>query len=212
MLCVFNGVISDPKIKTNIIPNIEHSKLAKVNAIILHRTSASTVESTLNAWKTKNTGAHFLIAKDGTIYQTAAINKRCWHVGLLRSRCRIEDSCSEKDTEIIKKALHSSGSWKSKFKKVYQHEKTKDYPDRYPLNSDSIGVEIIGAYLGKSGDKGLFEQIQKAQSKSFLWLMTELLEHFSLSFKDDVYAHDSIARKKVNEGVKASQLLQEYCQ
>lgn len=31
MLCVFNGVISYLKIKTNIIPNIEHSKLARIS-------------------------------------------------------------------------------------------------------------------------------------------------------------------------------------
>ena len=41
----------------------------------------------------KKTGAHFLIANDGTIYQTASLEKLCWHVGILYSRCADEKSC-----------------------------------------------------------------------------------------------------------------------
>src|ERR1035437_8490823 len=36
-------------------------------------------------------GTHFLIDKDGTIYQTASVFQQTWHVGKLRSRCRSEE-------------------------------------------------------------------------------------------------------------------------
>ena len=209
MLCIFEGVINNPKVKTNLIPNIEHGALTKVNALVLHRTSAGTADSTLHAWKSKKSGAHFLIDKTGAIHQTASLKKQCWHIGLLRSRCRLESSCSTEDAEFIKKTLHGSGSWGSKFKKVYRNEKKKNYPDRYPLNSDSIGIELVGAYLGGSSDKGPFEALKEPQGKSLLWLITELLSHYKLSFEKDIYAHGSIARKKANEGVGAFEWLKE---
>jgi len=54
-----------------------------INNIILHRTDASTLQSTLWWWKDpKNKGAygtHFIIDKDGTIGQTANLNNRTQH-------------------------------------------------------------------------------------------------------------------------------------
>ena len=212
MLCIFDGVINNPKVTNKIIPNIEHGVLPKVKALVLHRTSAGTAESTLHAWQSKKSGAHFLIDKTGKIYQTTSLKKQCWHVGLLQSRCRLEGSCSTEDAKFIKKTLHGSGSWGSKFKKVYLNEKKKNYPDRYPLNSDSLGIELVGSYLGGSGDKGPFEKLKEPQGKSFLGLVTERLSQYDLSFKEDVYAHGSIARKKVKEGVDAFEWLKDNYQ
>ena len=145
----------------------------------------------------------FLIAEDGKIYQTAKLDQVCWHMGFVMSKCRLENTCTQKDSAVIKSILHSKSSWTDKFRKVYKHEKQKNYPDRYPMNSDSLGIELVGAYLGSGSDTGPFEKLTKSQANSFLWLVTELLQHYNLSFSDDVYAHGSVARKKVNEGVGA---------
>ncbi|WP_010325299.1 N-acetylmuramoyl-L-alanine amidase [Marinobacterium stanieri] len=209
---VLNGEVKNhpDKVELKIISNIEHGALSKVNSIVVHRTAASTAQSTLNAWKTKKSGAHFLIDKNGKIYQTARLDKKCWHMGYVVSRCRLEASCTEEDTKIIKGILHGSGRWSEKFKKVLQHERKKDYPDRYPMNSDSIGIEIVGLYLGSStSDKGLFEELTTDQASSFLWLVTKLLEYYKLSLSDDVYAHGAVARKKINEGSTALDWLKE---
>ena len=204
MLAIFSGVIKNQpvKIETKIIPNLEHGILGKINSIVIHRTAAPTAESTLNAWKTKKSGAHFLINKNGKIYQTARLDKICWHMGLVVSKCRLEKTCTKKDGAVIKSILHGSGGWSDKFKKIVKHERKKKYPDRYPMNSDSIGIELVGVYLG-SGDKGPFEKMTQSQASSFLWLVTELLQKYNLSFGDDIYAHGEVARKKVNEGVDA---------
>lgn len=203
-----NGYISHPKIKSHTIENLEHGTIGKVNSIVIHRTAAGTAESTLNTWLTKKSGAHFLIAKDGTIYQTAGLNKACWHMGLVMSRCRFEDKCSDKDVKIIKDILFGAGSWSKKYGKVFNLEKKKNYPDRYPMNSDSIGIELVGLYFG-SGDKGTFEKLTKAQASSFLWLMTELLQKYNLKLDEDVFSHGAVARKKIYEGVGAFETLKE---
>jgi N-acetyl-anhydromuramyl-L-alanine amidase AmpD len=203
MLAIFNGIVKNylTKIETKIIPNIEHGKLSTIKAIVIHRTAASTAKSTLNTWKTKKSGAHFLIDKSGKIYQTAGLDKKCWHMGLVVAKCRLESSCTKKDGEVISKLLHGTDGWSEKFKKILQHERKKSYPDRYPMNSDSIGIELVGLYLGsKTSDKGPFEQLTDAQADSFLWLITKLLEKYQLSFADDIYAHGEVARKKINEG------------
>lgn len=203
MLATFKGIVKNypTKIETKIIPNLEHGYLSKVNAIVIHRTAASTAKSTLNAWKTKKSGAHFLIDKNGKIYQTAGLDKKCWHMGLVVAKCRLESSCTKKDGEVISNILHGKGGWSEKFKNILLHERKKSYPDRYPMNSDSIGIELVGLYLGnKTSDKGPFEQLPEAQAASFLWLITKLLEKYQLSFSDDIYAHGEVARKKINEG------------
>jgi len=56
--------------------NIEHGQMDAVNGIVVHQTDSTTANSTFNSYQTKGaTGAHFLIDKDGTIYQTASLLK-----------------------------------------------------------------------------------------------------------------------------------------
>lgn len=68
------------------------------------------------------------------------------------------------------------------------------------MNNDSIGIEVVGLYPGGKSDKGLFEKITKQQAVSLLWIVTELLHKYNLSFGDDVYAHGEVAHKRVYEG------------
>lgn len=65
-----------------------------VHGVIVHQTDASTAASSLAAYKIRAIGVHFLIDKDGTIYQTAAVTKRVSHVGKLRARCLAEHRCA----------------------------------------------------------------------------------------------------------------------
>lgn len=127
MLSIVNGVIKNHtiKIETKIIQNIEHGPIGKIRSLVIHRTTANTAQSTLTTWKTKNTGAHFLIDKNGKVYQTARLNKKCWHTGLVLSRCKLEKSCTIKDGKIIHNILHSKKSWSHKFETVLKHERKK---------------------------------------------------------------------------------------
>src|SRR5690606_8060251 len=46
-----------------------------VNGIVVHQTGGSTAQSTFNSYRNSTTGAHFLVEKDGKIYQTASLHK-----------------------------------------------------------------------------------------------------------------------------------------
>ena len=129
--------------RETISPKIERGEMPEVNGLIVHQTQSPSVNSTLNSYaKDKANGAHFLIDKDGTIYQTASLNQTTNHVGPLRSRCAQEKSCSPEETKLNQK--HDP-------KGEAQREREKQAGDRFPSNSDSIGIELVGmSYKAKS--------------------------------------------------------------
>ncbi|KGD70386.1 hypothetical protein HA49_20910 [Tatumella morbirosei] len=82
-----NGLVDAERIIKR-FSTIERGKLDKVNGIVVHQTGDSTAEISFNSYKhTGANGAHFLIDKDGNIYQTASVFKVTNHVGNIRSRC-----------------------------------------------------------------------------------------------------------------------------
>ena len=129
--------------RETISPKIEREEMPEVNGLVIHQTDSPTVSSTLNNYAKANAyGAHFLIDKDGTIYQTASLNKTCDHVGKLKSRCAQEKSCSPEKTNSNEKLTP---------KKENEQESKKPAGERFPSNSDSIGIELVGmAYKAKS--------------------------------------------------------------
>ena len=83
-----DGMLVDGKVILRRFPTIEHGKLAGVQAIVVHQTDAPTAQHTFNSYTAGGNGAHFLIDKNGLIYQTASMNMRCYHVGrLIKSKC-----------------------------------------------------------------------------------------------------------------------------
>ena len=129
--------------RETISPKIERMEMPKVNGLIIHQTQSPSVNSTLNSYaQDKANGAHFLIDKDGTIYQTASLNQTTNHVGPLRSRCAQEKSCSPEETKLNQKHDPRGEA---------QREREKQAGDRFPSNSDSIGIELAGmAYKAKN--------------------------------------------------------------
>ncbi|MDO6545984.1 peptidoglycan recognition protein family protein [Pseudoalteromonas carrageenovora] len=78
MTTVTNGIIVDKRITAKRYNSIEHGNINNVTSIVLHRTAGSSATSSLNGYAAgQKTGAHFLIANDGTIYQTASLEKLC---------------------------------------------------------------------------------------------------------------------------------------
>src|SRR5260221_2436758 len=57
-------------IKPAIAPTIERGEMKEIHGIIVHQTGGSTAQSSIDSYKNPSAnGAHFLIEKDGTIYQ-----------------------------------------------------------------------------------------------------------------------------------------------
>ncbi|ECF1703822.1 hypothetical protein E1B77_23365 [Salmonella enterica subsp. enterica] len=67
----------------------------KINAIILHRTESSS--EPFDSFKRKKEGTHFVVAKNGTLYQSASLFEWTPHIGKIRSRCQEEKTWSDEE-------------------------------------------------------------------------------------------------------------------
>ncbi|WP_300906554.1 peptidoglycan recognition family protein [Helicobacter typhlonius] len=84
-------------VKINLANFIEHGEIGKIRAIILHRTMSKSAQSSIDWWqnhKAKGAGTHFMIDKDGTIYQCASLYKTTWHVGARKKGITITNNTS----------------------------------------------------------------------------------------------------------------------
>ena len=76
-----DGMVVSDKIKSNRIEKSENGALKTVKGIVLHRTTASTAQSSISEFKNTGKGVHFIIDKDGTIMQLASLNFWTSHIG-----------------------------------------------------------------------------------------------------------------------------------
>ena len=206
MTKIEDGKIADGRVQRKIYAGIEHDDLSQISAIVLHRTDSLAAEGTLNAYAHgKTSGAHFLIDKSGLIYQTASMRKTCWHIGELLPRCEVEKSCDPSELKTITALIHERGlAFGLRAVNLSRHEAAKSYPLRYPSNSDSVGIEVVGKFWASAKT---FEKPTLEQLRSLKWLVETIVEEYSLSLHDDVYAHGAIARKQVCEGAQLLQFL-----
>jgi len=192
-----DGMLNDVRVIQRRFPSIEHGRLAQVRAIVVHQTDSTTAESTLHGYVNQMTGAHFLVGKDGQIYQTASTSKQCYHIGrLIKSKC-LTLSITGCKSPAMAKALALTGV--SQFRAIDSVERQKNYPDRYPVNSDSVGIEMVGRHI----DDNHYEPLTGAQDESLHWLLRELFTHFALR-ASDVYRHPEVSYKNPGEARSAA--------
>ncbi|BHI65245.1 hypothetical protein JNE112863_27180 [Escherichia coli] len=99
------GYIRNAGIIKHTVPELEEGRMPKINAIILHRTDSSTINGTLASFS-KGIGTHFIVEKDGNIYQAASLFVYTSHVEKIKSRCKEEKTWS---SEEKRKQRHSDG-------------------------------------------------------------------------------------------------------
>jgi N-acetyl-anhydromuramyl-L-alanine amidase AmpD len=90
------GYIENAGVKRNDISELNQGKIEKINAIVLHRTNSSTKESALSSFKS-GIGTHFLIDKNGDIYQTAGLSTYVYQIGFIQARCENDKACTSMD-------------------------------------------------------------------------------------------------------------------
>ena len=147
-----DGKLVASQVIDKIFAQIEKGPMPKVSAIIVHQTGSATAQSSFNSYKNGQNGTHFLIDLDGTIYQTARVTQACWHVGRIQSRCYKLSNCSVDELKEIKLLLfNKADSYSARIKNLSDHEAEKAYPDRYPNNSDSIGIELVAEFSEPDG-------------------------------------------------------------
>lgn len=192
-----NGMLVDSRIIARRFSNIEQGALTSVSAIVVHQTDTSTGQQVFNNYPTATEGAHFLIDENGQIFQTASIRSRCYHVGRrIKSKCLTIDK-STCDSAAMAKI--TAMSWGAQIQALNNHERAKNYPDRYPVNGDSVGIEIVGRHI----DDDHYQAVAPQQNLSLQWLITELYGHFNLTGKD-VYRHPEVSYKNPGEASSAT--------
>jgi N-acetyl-anhydromuramyl-L-alanine amidase AmpD len=194
------GRIIDPKVTLSIKPNIEHGSMSQISGVIIHQTGGPTAQSALDAYSTGGNGAHFLIDKDGTIYQTASVNKVTWHVGKLKIRCLSESSCSADEAKKLEKM-----KWTELLKYGKDEERKKKFPERYPSNEDSIGIELVGEATSSKDPNikvDIYETVTEAQNASLKWLVFELTVTLGLPMSE-IYRHPVVSYKNPTEAETA---------
>lgn len=192
------GQVSHPAIMIAIRPAIERGPMTTVAGIIVHQTDGSTAASSLQSYLAKNAaGAHFLIDKDGTIYQTASVYQKTHHVGKLRARCLIEKRCTPVELKVLKKFNPT---------KENAMEAVKLVPSRFPNNQDSFGIELVGRAFAAQPEKAVhrvYEAVTEQQNASLKWLIGELESTFRIPVSE-VFRHPTVSFKNVTEAATAA--------
>ncbi|MFK8258078.1 N-acetylmuramoyl-L-alanine amidase [Erwinia sp. AnSW2-5] len=90
---------------------------------------------------------------------------------------------------------------------ISDRERKKNWPDRFPANTDSIGIEIVGEAfktedLKKYPDGRVYETVNQQQAESLKWLIRELRSTLQVS-TSEVFRHPEIARKNITEASSA---------
>lgn len=201
-----HGMISHARVRHARSTRIERGKrTVAITGIVVHQTDADTSASSLNSYRQPGAnGAHFLIDKDGTIYQTAAIYQRTNHVGPLKARCLVIPTCKMSDfpPKVGPAEMH-------------RIEMLKAPADRYPSNMEAIGIEMVGrARLPASvrllpteltwppekvrAKYAVFETPTAAQNQSLSWLVRVLQNSMQIA-ADEVFRHPVVSRKNPTE-------------
>lgn len=209
------GLISHPRVQLRRFANIERGALARIEGIIVHQTDTADEGGVFGSYRHANAnGAHFLIGKDGTIWQTASLLQRTSHVGPIKPRCLFEMRCAPAELGALKQAVAAFDT-----KTSNRLEMVKSVPLRYPSNQDSVGIEIVGkANLppGKSvpagasarqrenfiGDNAVYEPVTAAQQVSLQWLIDFLRQNFQIPAAE-VHRHPDVSWKNPTEASTA---------
>jgi N-acetyl-anhydromuramyl-L-alanine amidase AmpD len=195
-----NGKLISPRVTDKLTSKIEKGQMTGVAGIVVHQTGGANAQSSLSSYEKGAAGAHFLIDTDGTIYQTARTNQKCWHVGNIRSRCYETKTCSAEELETIKGILFKKGeAYSIRIKKLNDHEARKAVPERYPSNSDSIGIELVAPFDDK---KKTYAAVTEPQNQSLSWLVRTLQNALALP-DGRVNIHPEVSYKQSSEASTA---------
>jgi len=191
------GMLVDSRVTPRRFPGIEQGALTTVSAIVVHQTDTFTGQQVFNSYAGALEGAHFLIDENGQVFQTASLLSRCYHIGRrIKSKCLAIDKTTC-DSAAMAKIM--AMKWGAQIEALNKHERAKNYPDRYPVNNDSIGIEIVGRHV----DDAHYEAVTPQQNLSLQWLINELYGHFNLTGKD-VYRHPEVSYKNPDEAGSAT--------
>jgi len=189
-----HGHVVDARVRLAISPHIERGPMTHVAGVIVHQTGGGSAASALSSYQRATAaGAHFLIDRDGSIYQTASVYRQTWHVGRLKARCLLEKRCAPVELKAYRK-FDPKG--------MHDKESKKAVPDRFPSNVDSLGIELVGDALprgnGVPDDKKVYEPVVAAQNAALAWLVQALSSTLGIP-ASEVFRHPVVSWKNPSE-------------
>lgn len=205
-------VINNARILVRRTTAIERAQMPTVRGIIVHQTGSSTEQAVFSSYQVRGAnGAHFLISKQGTIYQTASLYRRTNHVGNVRARCIAELRCTAAEIKRFRK---------SDYEEIHRIEMTKSVPERYPSNQDSIGIEIVGIASLPTDKKmppnltqrqqqvfinnnAVYEAVNGPQQGALSYLLEELKSSLQIP-STEIHRHPAVSYKNVTEAETAT--------
>lgn len=191
------GHLIHPYVKLRIIPSIEVGPMTAVHGIVVHQTGGKNLESAISSGR-PGIGAHFYVDTDGTVYQAASIFKKCSHVGKLKPRCLAEHRCKPDAAKALQKmvALGKSSS-------VSPMEYEKEFPDRYPGNNDSIGIELVGYHHPEQNvPYPVYDAVTERQKMILKWLVRTICSVCKVN-SAEIYRHPVLSWENPTEALTA---------
>lgn len=204
-------IVGDSRVKERRFPAIERSSMALVRGLIIHQTDSEDEFSVFASYARANAnGAHFLVAKNGCIYQTASLFRTTRHVGKIKARCMAEHRCTP--SEIIRYQKFSPDA-------TNRLEMVKTVPQRYPSNLDSVGIEVVGKCrlpahvrmpigltdIEKNSfiDKfGVYDPLTTAQQVALQYLLGGLVSTLHVPL-EEIHRHPDVSYKQRTEAATA---------
>ncbi len=191
------GMVQHPRVHAARRLAIEKTAMDAVHGIIVHQTGGATAQSALDSYLQQGAnGAHLLVDKDGSIFQTASLRSQTWHVGNLKSRCLAESRCTPVELSLLRR-FDPRGE--------HQREQQKQVPDRYPANTDSVGIELVGMAkpdpAGRSKEP-VYEEVTPRQNDSLAWLVENLTRTLHVPMTE-IFRHTTVSRKMPSEAESA---------
>jgi hypothetical protein len=207
-------------VDVNVFSGLEHGARTETHAIVLHMTGG-TAASTLETYRNTEVGAHFLIARDGTITQTAGLDQVAWHVGNPRPKGylptadggnrRVDADLTPESEAILNGMAAGNPKFGTGIRQLAALENAKPYGNdradettRGPINRDSIGIEFEAVPVD-----GVYPVLTDAQRASGLALLDLLKSRYGLT-SADVYEHPDVSYKTYSEARGAKQQIEYY--
>jgi len=82
-------------------------------------------------------------------------------------------------------------------KELSDIEREKNFPERFPNNTDSIGIEIVEKATGPKSNE-VYETVTDKQNKSLKWLVAALTSIFNVPMTE-IHRHPNVGRKSKTE-------------
>ena len=107
------------------------------------------------------------------------------------ARSSLKGSCDAAEQSAVESLARRQA-----YREMHNREKAKPYPDRFPMNEDSVGIEVVAMYTEATRQ---WDPPTPGQSEAISLLARILKTQYSLT-DADIYEHDRISRKTAGEG------------